>query len=73
MYGITVTGNLLGTFGMHLLTFWNLTMHIDVYEPVAYTTWMIGTAALKLEAPQLFRVQEFIMKHGWQVTMVYYY
>ena len=31
-------------------------MHIDVYEPVAYTTGT-GTAAVKLEAPQLSRVQ----------------
>ena len=41
---------------MCTVTFWNLTMHIDVYEPVAYTTGT-GTTAVKLEAPQLFRVQ----------------
>ena len=28
-------------------------MHNDVYEPVAYTTGMAGTAAVKLEAPGL--------------------
>ena len=64
MYLIKVTGNLLGTFGMHQVIFWNYTMHNDVYEPVAYTTGMTGTAAVKLEAPQLPRVQEFMMKHG---------
>ena len=48
---------------MHPVTFWNYTMHNDVYEPVAYTTGMTGTA-VKLGAPQLPRVQEFMMKHG---------
>ena len=38
---------------MHPVTFWNCTMYNDVYEPVAYTTGMTGTAAVKLEAPQL--------------------
>ena len=49
---------------MHPVTFWNHTMHNDVYEPVAYTTGMTGTAAVKLGAPQLPRVQELTMKHG---------
>ena len=49
---------------MHLVAFWNLTVHIDVYEPVAYTSRMTGTAAVKLEAPQLPRVQELMMKRG---------
>ena len=31
-------------------------MHINVYEPVAYTAGT-DTAAVKLEAPQLSRVQ----------------
>ena len=31
-------------------------MHIDVYEPVVHTTGT-GTAAVKLEVPQLSRVQ----------------
>ena len=31
---------------------------------VACTTVMTGTAAVKLKAPQLPRVQEFMMKHG---------
>ena len=39
-------------------------MYNDIYEPVAYTTGMTGTPAVKLEAPQLLRVQEFMMKHG---------
>ena len=33
----------------------NLTMRIDVYEPVAYTTGT-GTAVVNLEAAQLSRV-----------------
>ena len=49
---------------MHLVTFWNLTMHIDAYEPMPYTTGMTGTAAVKLEASQLPSVQEFMMKRG---------
>ena len=53
---------MLGTFGMHLVTFWNLTMHIDVYEPLPYKSGMTGTAAVNKEAPQLPRVQ-IVMKH----------
>ena len=41
-----------------------LTLHIEIHKPVAYTTDITGTAAVKFEAPQLPRVQEFMMKHG---------
>ena len=52
-----------GTFGMHLV---NLTMHIDIYESVPYTSGMTGTAAVKLEAPQLPRLQ--ICDETWLVS-----
>ena len=54
-----MAGNLLGTLGIDLV---NLTMHIDVYEPVPYTSGMTGTAAVKLEAPQL-PILQIVMKH----------
>ena len=60
----------MGTFGIHLVTFWNLTVHVHIHKLEACATSMAGTDAVKFEAPQLHRAQEFMIKHDLGVTMV---
>ena len=51
------------------MTFWNLTVHVDIHKLEACTTGMAGTDAVKFEAPQPHRAHEFMIKHGLGVTM----